>query len=364
MDRSRRIILEEDEYAARLASILRRDYFPRLQDLRQQYRYLLSCEARWKNSSLKNANVDSEPSNLPNIYHLNNFRDPQEIINTNNTDFMTVEEFQNAYTTEDSAAFDELVDCINARKRIKSLRAYGRPVFPVGAFIPDPLSSRCGIMKNNSKFIEETSLDVERHHVDKFSNQELDPKISEKVQNCSIISSSSDDIKSVVNKITRNMIFPGATSVKPVSAENSTDSSSSSKLGGYLDSSLLQSRRNQNYPFLESPEVSSGIYPLSKKHTTTFTSKANELGDSVKISNQDQIHQISMSDSFAKNPINEINSSGKSKNYQKSADYHPLCYRTDVLDARKKRRQLMRSPAVQRLVRIRKSKNTSTNEEK
>lgn len=74
-----RIILQEEEYMERLSSILKRDFFPSLQD---------------------------------------EFSEPEKL---------SISEFQRIYTTEDNASFEELLSRENERKRKKFERIFGGP---------------------------------------------------------------------------------------------------------------------------------------------------------------------------------------------------------------------------------------------
>lgn len=78
-----KIILNEEEYMERLGAILKRDFFPTLQD---------------------------------------EFTEPEQL---------TINEFQSRYTTEDNASFEELLERENLRKRMKFEKVYGGPALLV-----------------------------------------------------------------------------------------------------------------------------------------------------------------------------------------------------------------------------------------
>lgn len=78
-----KIILSEEEYMERLGAILKRDYFPSLQD---------------------------------------EFSEAEQL---------NISEFQSLFTTEDNASFEELLARENARKRAKFEKVYGGPAFLV-----------------------------------------------------------------------------------------------------------------------------------------------------------------------------------------------------------------------------------------
>jgi hypothetical protein len=78
-----KIILNEEEYMERLGAILKRDFFPSLQD---------------------------------------EFTEPEQL---------SISEFQSIFTTEDNASFEELLARENARKRTKFEKIYGGPALLV-----------------------------------------------------------------------------------------------------------------------------------------------------------------------------------------------------------------------------------------
>ena len=78
-----KIILSEEEYMERLGAILKRDFFPSLQD---------------------------------------EFSEPEQL---------NISEFQSLFTTEDNASFEELLARENARKRAKFEKVYGGPALLV-----------------------------------------------------------------------------------------------------------------------------------------------------------------------------------------------------------------------------------------
>ena len=78
-----KIVLNEEEYMERLGAILKRDFFPSLQD---------------------------------------EFTEPERL---------SISEFQSIFTTEDNASFEELLARENARKRAKFEKVYGGPALLV-----------------------------------------------------------------------------------------------------------------------------------------------------------------------------------------------------------------------------------------
>lgn len=117
----RRKVLSEDEYLRRLSAILKRDFFPNLVKLEAQYDYLTALERQdYEALRLAADRLAALESKMTTGTHTDDRSSKQGAAPK-----MSLDEFQAAYVTEDTAAFEELIEKVNATKRAKFIKHHG-----------------------------------------------------------------------------------------------------------------------------------------------------------------------------------------------------------------------------------------------
>lgn len=117
--RPRRTILREEEYLSTLGAILRRDFFPTLDQLEAQREYLTAME-RDDLVALR------EAADRLNILEHRRQQQTSQLATTSRTGDLnlSLDEFQARYVTEDTAEFEELLARINAARLAKYRKTF------------------------------------------------------------------------------------------------------------------------------------------------------------------------------------------------------------------------------------------------
>lgn len=118
-----RTILREEEYLSTLGAILRRDFFPTLDRLEAQHEYLTAME-RDDLVALREA---ADRLNILEYQRQQRANQPGYTSRTGDLN-LSLDEFQARYVTEDTAEFEELLARINAARLAKYRKNFGKNV--------------------------------------------------------------------------------------------------------------------------------------------------------------------------------------------------------------------------------------------